>query len=251
MKNLYRIVILFILVVTLNVKTNAQTCVLGLYDNFGPVTCGNHCWARAVKNIISYYGISVNNLEIIDYARSLGGFNCMCIDCYISPDSCCKILSPNLFDELLLNWGIASDLNWTYNNATCLYNNFIFNKPVIIITTGHAFVAHGISGNNVYVVDGEENYIRDINDICPGRTWESTFAMNNNRNCLLYNHISNNLSIGQTFTSDHTITVSNGVFYHYDQTTTLQAENNVQLCSGLTIRNNCSVIIQTGYNFCQ
>lgn len=250
------------LILLMNLKSNAQTCILNMSDQFGSATCNLHCWARATKNVLYYFSYTnLLNVAIIDYARREGFFlnyeGCTdnsCAICYLTPDSCCRALDLDGIDDILYYFGtISSTCNMMTidKSSQYLYEQFILGKPVIIRATGHVFVAYGISGVSVSVIDGDDEVTRHINNIAPGRTWVGTFVMNNNDNCSYTNNISNNLYYGRTYIASNTLTLSNSVIYHSGYTTTLKAGNKVQLCEGVEIRKNSALLIQTNYNYCQ
>jgi len=250
--------ILFIFIFAGITSLARSQVILDMENVFGVTPCNVWCWNRVTTNMLYYYfGSTPSKNEIAEMARQhnmLDGF-CNCTTCILIPDSCCKALKSSA-SSLLYHYGLKC---YNVEIPTCneLEDFFSLNKPVIINTTGHVITAHGINGENVYVIDGngQDAVIRDYDDICPGRDWVSTDVVQFSPDCSDVNEVTHRIFNSSTYYSNNTMKIS-GRFennsmsvFHSDNNAVLEYLNHGDY-DGFKVYLGSSVLIYTGENNC-
>jgi hypothetical protein len=173
------------------------------------------CWAASSQCLLSYYGYSVSQCDIAEYARGNNlRYNYGNVNCCTDPTQGCNNIN-DLFDISFLNAGTVSDIlnhfgylsSSRYNRALTLsevqtqisaQNPFAFAIKWSIGTQqgGHVMVGYGLIGNYVFYMDPEPinnsfdggPHIGDINWLTNGppgeelqtHSWEETLIITGN-----------------------------------------------------------------------
>jgi hypothetical protein len=236
-------------------EAQVPNAVIGLTNTFTSpdITCGNWCWARAIKNILPHYGSgNISELEILEYARERRLFNIpdsiTCnYSCFFPNSCCCYTMDTDKILQILKSHGIYGAFSASVSSSTQLEENFLTNRPVLIQVTGHVFVAHGIQGYLVHIIDGTlGECTRPIYDIYPNRTWIGTGYFSHSPNCsaiLVVGGISSNtgtiyLEATNRIEAKSSIPPGNNVY--------LISEGEVLLNPGFYVRETSSLEISTG-----
>ncbi len=259
MKAIIKLIFILTLLVT-GSKSYSQQCVLNMSDVFYNHDCSIWCWVHTSQNIINYYGeASPDELDIVEWRRT-SSQNHNDTSCYDFPKSCCK--TGDAADVLnYLVYPNYSRIFTSYISGTItgdqLFDEFNYNKPVMIFVEGHVFIAYGIGTSRywVHIMDGGYGQqIRRINEIYPGgKPWLSTRVMKHSPNWSSYNVIRGSFEISRCFSSQNGMRV-NARFQkfplHPDQHFTLSTYGTVELNEGFAVHPGCSLDIFTNNSNC-
>jgi hypothetical protein len=258
MKELIKIICIITIIVIGN-KSYGQQCVLNMSNVFDDHGCNVWCWVHTSQNIINYYGeASPDELDIVEWVR-INQYYPNDTSCYDFPNSCCKTGDAvNVLNYLV--YPNYSRIYTSYISGTItgfqFYEEFCYNKPVIIDVPGHFFIAYGINSTRSLVHTMDAFYglqIRNITDIYPGKPWESTRVMKHSPNWSSYNIIRGNFEKSRCFSSQNGMRV-NAVFNKFQsspiQNFTLSTFGTVELNEGFAVHPGCSLDIFTNNSNC-
>ena len=193
---LIRFTTLVVLTIMLTGTVIAQNAVIGLSNTFTSPdpTCGYWCWFRAIKNILPHYGQgSVTEYDIIELARENRYFNIpdsiTCNVCSFPNSCCCYTMNSSNVVVMLSLYGLIGGFSGVLSPSS-LEEHFLSNRPVLIVVSGgvftdsHVFIAHGIYGDLVHIIDGDlGECTRPYYNIYPGSYWVETFKFLHSPNC--------------------------------------------------------------------
>ncbi len=261
MKTIIKLICLITITVIGN-KSYCQQCVLNMSDVFEDHGCTNWCWVHTSQNIINYYGeASPDELDIVEYAKNkIFTPSPGVTSCRDFPMGCCQAAGLDWVFRNLVYSNYKNIFTDYINNSITgdqLYNEFCFNKPVIIYVDGHYFIAYGIGTTRYWVHIMDAFYgqqIRRINEIYPGgKPWLGTYLMNHSPNWSSYNIIRDVIDRSRCLSSQNGMKV-NAVFKKYplqpDQHFTLSTYGTIELNEGFTVYHGCSLDIYTNNSNC-
>lgn len=166
--------LLVIIIIASSSLSNAQTLEIKEYLQ----EQDQWCWAATTQSILEYYGVNIEQCEIVNYARN-----------HSSPplygnENCCKNPSEECNRGGYFGLGFEYYANFSVNITGVLSIEEISvllkeKKPIAIgwkwnnLDIGHVVIIYGLENNNVKIMDPwEGSYILEYNELIENSSFE-------------------------------------------------------------------------------